>query len=76
MNTFEKVREILVDALNCEAEDVKMEADINEDLGADSLAVVELIMALEDEFSISLLEEEAQGLKYVKDVVALIDSKK
>lgn len=75
MATFDKVKEILVDSLNCEADDVTLEANISEDLGADSLAIVELIMALEDEFGVSLPEEEAKDLKFVKDVVALIDSK-
>ncbi len=75
MTTFEKVKQTIVSSLGCEPEAVVLEASIVEDLGADSLSVVELIMALEDEFGISLPDEEAQNVKLVKDIVTLIDSK-
>jgi acyl carrier protein len=53
MSTFEKVKAVIIDSLNCEGDAVTENASLNEDLGADSLAAVELIMALEDEFGIS-----------------------
>lgn len=75
MATFEKVKSVLVASLGCDAEDVTMEASISEDLGADSLSIVELIMALEDDFGISLPDDEVKDIKLVKDVVNLIESK-
>lgn len=75
MNTFEKIKATLVSSLGCDADAVTLEASISDDLGADSLAIVELIMALEDEFGISLPDEEVQDLKLVKDVVKLIENK-
>ncbi len=75
MATFEKVKNVLVATLGCDAKDVAMEASISEDLGADSLSIVELIMALEDDFGISLPDEDIKDIKLVKDVVNLIESK-
>ncbi|MGI6150573.1 MAG: acyl carrier protein [Christensenellales bacterium] len=75
MATFERVKSALVSTLGCEADDVTLESSITEDLGADSLSVVELIMALEDEFGLSLPDEDVKDIKLVKDVVNLIESK-
>ena len=72
---MEKVRDVIVETLGCEAEDVKPEASLTEDLGADSLAFVELVIALEDATGIQIEEEEAAGLKTVGDVVAYLESK-
>ena len=73
---FEKVRDIIVDTLSCEMEDVTMEADLAEDLGADSLAAVELSMALEEEFDIGeLTEEDTASVKTVGDLVHFLQSK-
>lgn len=72
---MEKVRDVIVETLGCEAEDVKPEASLTEDLGADSLAFVELVIALEDATGIHIEEEEAAGLKTVGDVVAYLESK-
>ena len=71
---LEKVRDVIVETLGCEPEDVKPEASLTEDLGADSLAFVELVIALEDATGIHI-EEEAAGLKTVGDVVAYLESK-
>ncbi|NLF80699.1 MAG: acyl carrier protein, partial [Clostridia bacterium] len=57
MATFEQIKDIIVEALQCDAEIVQPEAKINEDLGADSLDMVELIMALEESFSIKIADE-------------------
>ena len=74
MSTFEKVKEIVVEQLGVEAEDVKMESTFVDDLGADSLDIVELIMAFEEAFNIEIPDEKAEKIKTVKDVVNYIDA--
>ncbi|MCG8499652.1 MAG: acyl carrier protein [Firmicutes bacterium] len=69
---FEKVKEIVVDQLGVEEDDVKMEASFIDDLGADSLDIVELIMALEEEFDLEIPDEEAEKIVTVGDVVDYI----
>ena len=76
MSTFEKVKEIVVEKLSCSADAVTMEARIQEDLGADSLDAVELIMFLEDDFGMSIPSDQAESLKTVGEIVKLIDSMK
>ena len=73
--TFEKVKSLLASQLTIVKDTIKLESKIVEDLGADSLDVVELLMTLEDEFGVSVTDEEAVALKTVKDIVALIDGK-
>lgn len=73
METFEKVREILCDQLDLEEDQVEMESNIIEDLGADSLDVVDLVMTLEDEFDTSIDDEVVENLKTVEDIVRYID---
>jgi acyl carrier protein len=75
-NTFEIVQRTLVDQLNVDKGEVTLEATISDDLGADSLDAVELIMSLEEEFDLTIEAAEAESLKTVGDVVALIDSLK
>ena len=74
--TFEKVKEIIVDSLNCEEEAVTLEADLRADLEADSLDAVELIMAVEEEFDIEISDEESINMKTVKDIVDYIEQNK
>ena len=66
---FEKVRDIIVDTLSCEAEEVTMEASLTDDLGADSLDAVELNIALEEELGISIDDEDRPNTKTVGDIV-------
>ena len=73
MATFDKVRDIVVEQLGVEADDVTMESTFIDDLGADSLDIVELIMAFEEEFSIEIPDEAAEKIKTVQDVVNYID---
>ena len=73
MATFDKVRDIVVEQLGVEADDVTIESTFIDDLGADSLDIVELIMAFEEEFSIEIPDEAAEKIKTVQDVVNYID---
>ena len=72
----ERVKDIIVDQLGVSADQVVSEAKFVEDLGADSLETVELVMALEEEFDVEVPDDEAEKLQAVKDVVAFITSKK
>ena len=72
--TFDKVKEIIVDTLNCDEDAVTLEATLNDDLGADSLDAVELNMALEEAFEISIPDEELANFKTVNDIVTYMDS--
>lgn len=74
MMVFEKLQEIIVTELGVDKADVTLEADLNDDLGADSLDAVELIMAIEDEFDLSISDDVAQNLKSVKQIVDYIES--
>lgn len=69
---FEKVKEIIVNQLGVDEDEITMNSDFIEDLGADSLDVVEFIMALESEFDIEIPEEEAENVRTVGDVVDYI----
>ena len=72
---FEKVREILCDQLDLGEDKVTMEASITDDLGADSLEVVDLVMSLEDEFNVEIPDEEVENIKTVSDIVKYIEDK-
>ncbi len=74
MADFEKVKKIIVDELGVDPNEVKAEASFIEDLGADSLATVELVMAFEKEFGMSIPDEEAEKLKTVGDVTKYLDT--
>ena len=76
MSTFEKVRDIVVDQLGVEADEVAIESTFIDDLGADSLEIVELIMAFEEEFGIEIPDEAAEKIKTVQDVVSYIEQNK
>lgn len=69
---FEKVKAIIADKLSIEEDEITMESSFIEDLGADSLDIVELIMALEDEFELEIPDEEAENISTVADVVEYI----
>jgi acyl carrier protein len=71
----DKVKEIIVDQLGVDAEQVKPEASFIEDLGADSLDTVELVMALEEEFDLEIPDEEAEKIRTVADAINYIKAK-
>ncbi|MFP6595445.1 MAG: acyl carrier protein [Dehalococcoidia bacterium] len=77
---FERVRDIAADKLSVEPDDIQLESSFTEDLEADSLDVVELIMALEEEFGgddtpLEISDEDAEGLNTVNDVVEYLEGK-
>ncbi len=73
MTTFEKVKGIIVEQLGVEDEEVKIESTFVDDLGADSLDIVELVMALEEEFDMEIPDEDAEKIKTVGDAVKYIE---
>jgi acyl carrier protein len=69
---FEKVKAVVVDQLGVEEDDVNEDSAFVDDLGADSLDIVELVMALEEEFGVSIPDEQAEKIKTVGDAVDFI----
>ncbi len=69
---FEKVKEVIVDQLGVEEENIKLDTSFIDDLSADSLDIVELIMTLEEEFDIQIPDDEAEKISTVGDVVEYI----
>lgn len=74
--TIDKVREMLANQLNIEVDKIDENSRVIEDLGADSLDMIEMLMALEEEFGITVPDEKADSLKTVGDIVKYIDSVK
>ncbi|GAB4367867.1 MAG: acyl carrier protein [Deltaproteobacteria bacterium] len=74
MSVEKRVKEIVAEQLGKEESEVQSESSFIEDLGADSLDIVELVMAMEDEFGIEIPDEDAEKIKTVKDVVEYIKS--
>ncbi len=72
---LEKIKSIVADQLGVDEDQVTEDASFIDDLGADSLDTVELIMAFEEEFDIEIPDEDAQKIKTVKDVIEYIESK-
>ena len=71
---FERIKEMIIEELNVPGEKVTMQARLAEDLGADSIDAVELIMNIEDEFSVQVSDEEAQNIKTVGDLVKYVEA--
>ncbi|SVA84976.1 uncharacterized protein METZ01_LOCUS137830 [marine metagenome] len=74
MNVEEKVQQIVCEQLGVSPKEVKLEASFIDDLGADSLDTVELVMAFEEEFEIEIPDEEAEAIATVKNAVDYINS--
>jgi acyl carrier protein len=72
---LERVSKVIVDRLGVDESEVKLEASFREDLGADSLDVVELVMELEDEFDMEISDEDAEKISTIGDAIAYIESK-
>jgi acyl carrier protein len=74
VSTFDRVKKIVVDQLGVADADVQIDSTFIDDLGADSLDIVELIMAFEEEFEIEIPDDSAEKIKTVRDAVDYIDS--
>ena len=72
---FDKIKDIIVEQLDVEEDAVTMEASITEDLGADSLDVVDLVMSIEESFDVEIPDEEVENIKTVGDIVKYIANK-
>jgi acyl carrier protein len=75
MEIMERVKKIVVDQLGVEEDKVKEDSSFIDDLGADSLDIVELIMAFEEEFDIEIADEDAEKIKVVGDVIHYLENK-
>ncbi len=73
---FEKLKELVVDQLGVEDDEVTMEATMQDDLGADSLDLVDLVMSVEEEFGVKVADEDLENIKTVGDIVEYIDENK
>ena len=73
---FEKVKEVIVNAANIDEDKIKLSASLESDLGLDSLDAVELGMALEEEFDLTIDEDKLASFKTVEDIVNFIDNAK
>lgn len=76
MSTFDKVKEVIVDKLGVEEDKIESSSSFVDDLGADSLDTVELIMQLEEEFGIEIPDEDAETITTVQAAVDYLDSNK
>lgn len=74
MATIDKIAKLIAEQLNKPVEEITQDKEIVKDLGADSLDVVEMLMGLEEEYGITIPEEDAVNVKTVGDIVALIDN--
>ncbi len=72
---FDKIKDIIVERLDVEEDAVTMEASITDDLGADSLDVVDLVMSIEESFDVEIPDEEVENIKTVGDIVKYIENK-
>ena len=72
---FERVTKVIVDRLGVDEGEIKLEASFRDDLGADSLDVVELVMELEDEFDMEISDEDAEKIATVGDAISYIETK-
>ncbi|MBQ3219239.1 MAG: acyl carrier protein [Clostridia bacterium] len=76
MNTADKVKEVIAKQLGKSVDEITDDKEVVKDLGADSLDVVEMLMNLEEEYGITVPEEDAVNIKTVGDIVKIIDEKK
>ena len=72
---FEKIRAILAEQFSEEEKSIKMTTDLAEDLGADSLDLADVLMAIEDEFEVEVLDEDLENIKTVGDIVEYIEAR-
>ncbi|HSV75026.1 MAG TPA: acyl carrier protein [Chthonomonadales bacterium] len=75
MSTFDRIKKVIVEQLEVSEDEVTPEAAFMEDLGADSLDIVELVMAFEEEFEIEIPDEDQEKIRTVSDAVSYVDGK-
>jgi acyl carrier protein len=75
MNTFERVKKVLVDQLDVSPDEITPAASIVDDLGADSLDVVEIVMGLEEEFDVEIPDEDAEKITTVQQIIDYVEEK-
>ena len=73
MSNFEKVKEMLVEKLGISEDKITLESEIVKDLGADPLDLVEMLLSMEENFGVTISDEETENIKTVKDIVEIID---
>lgn len=71
---FDEVKEILADQLDIKIDDITMDSRLSDDLGADSLDAIDIVMTIEDQYSIEVPDENIEGMKTVEDIVNFIES--
>lgn len=71
---FDKVRDIIAEELGIEPDDIQLDSDLSDDLGADSLDAIELIMEIESQFDVEIADSEATKIKLVSDIVNYLES--
>jgi acyl carrier protein len=71
---FDEVKEILADQLDIKMEDITMESDLADDLGADSIDAIDIVMSIEDQYSIEVPDETIESMKTVEDIVSFIEN--
>lgn len=76
MDVFEEVKKIIVSELNCKPEQVTLDVNLRDDLGADSIDAVQIVMDIEDTFGITVDEDNAQSMLTVKNIVEYIEANK
>lgn len=75
MTVFEKLQKIIAEQLEIDIEDITPDSDVIDDLGADSLDIVDLVMSVEDEFEIEVPDEAIEGMRTVDDLVKYIENR-
>jgi len=75
MNIEQEVREVLIEQLGIDSKDITLDSNIKNDLGADSLDVVEITFALEDIFNLEIEDDEMEKIETIKDIIVLIEKK-
>ncbi len=74
MSNFEKVKQLLVENLGVAEEKITLESEIIKDLGADSLDLVEMLLSMEENFGITISDDQTENIKTVKDIVDIIEN--
>jgi acyl carrier protein len=71
---FDEVKEILADQLDIKIDDITMDSDLADDLGADSIDAIDIVMSIEDQYSIEVPDETIESMKTVEDIVSFIEN--